>query len=334
MPELRRDPIIGRWVIIAKERGRRPTDFIIAEEPVRGGFCPLCEGNEHTTPHEVLAYGRSHFAPDTPGWSLRVVPNKFPALVIEGDLGKEGEGIYDKMNGIGAHEVIIETPRHDDVLHQMPVTQIKLILMSYRDRMLDLMRDMRFRYIIVFKNFKRAAGASLEHSHSQLIALPIVPYLIQEEINSCLRYFDYKERCVFCDIIRQELATGSRIVCENSNFITICPFAPRSPFEMWLLPKRHISTYTDLDDSMLDSLAQIFSETMKRLNAAIPNVPYNYMLHTSPLKQLNIEHYHWHIEIMPKTTMVAGFEWGTGFYINTTPPEEAAKFLREVRLLV
>ncbi len=332
MPELRRDPIIGRWVIIAKERGKRPYDFVIEKDKTKGGFCPLCPGNEHTTPPEVLAYGRPTYSPDGPGWTIRVVPNKFPALIIEGDLDKRGEGIYDKMNGIGAHEVIIDTPKHDETIPMMSHDHLIQVFWAYRDRMVDLAKDPRFRYIMIFKNFGRAAGASLEHSHAQLIALPIVPHRIQEEIQGCLRYFEYKERCAFCDIIRQESSQNARIACENSEFITICPFAPRAPFEMWVMPKRHQSSYVFMDDSQFHSLTDLFLETMQRLNKALPNVPYNYMLHTAPTNNLSIDHYHWHIEIMPKVTMIAGFEWGTGFYINPTPPEESAQFLREISL--
>ncbi len=328
MPELRRDPIIGRWVIIASERGKRPYDFIIEKEKTKGGFCPLCPGHEHTTPPEVLAYGRPNHDPNGPEWQLRVVPNKFPALIIEGELDKRGEGIYDKMNGIGAHEVIVETPNHHEPLSALPVEQLTLVFRAYKDRIIDLARDMRFKYIIVFKNFGKAAGASLEHSHSQLIALPIVPQIIQEELDGCLRYFDYKERCVFCDIIRQERSQDMRLVDENEDFITICPFAPRSPFEMWVLPKRHQSRFISMDDQQLFQLAKLFSSTMKKLDRVLPNVPYNFMLHTAPLRDSHLEHYHWHIEIMPKVSTVAGFEWGTGFHINTVPPEEAASILK------
>ncbi len=330
MPELRRDPIIGRWVIIAKERGKRPSDFVIEREATRGGFCPLCPGNEGSTPPEVLAYGREGGRPNTPGWSLRVVPNKFPALVIEGELDKRGEGIYDKMNGIGAHEVIVETPDHGQIQPEMTQEQLSLIFQAYGARIEDLSRDLRFLYIIVFKNQGGAAGASLEHSHSQLIALPIIPHRIQEELAGCQRYFEYKERCVFCDIIRQERSQNIRVVCENSHFITICPFAPRAPFEMWILPKRHHSSYLAMDHHELSSLAALFQETMRRLYKAIPGVPYNYVLHTAPLRSEELEYYHWHLEIMPKLTKIAGFEWGSGFYINPTPPEEAARFLRNL----
>lgn len=332
MPELRKDPIVGRWVIISKERGKRPSDFVVEQEITKGGFCPLCPGHENTTPREVLAYGRNSGQPNTQGWTLRVVPNKYPALMIEGELDKEGEGVFDKMNGVGAHEVIIETPNHEETLSDLPPDRLVQVLWSYRDRIVDLARDARFRYVMIFKNYGRAAGASLEHSHSQLIALPVVPELVCEELQGAKTYYKYKERCVFCDIIRQELNQGTRLVCENGDFLTITPYAPRSPFEMWILPKRHRSSYIDMADSDFYQLAQIFSETLRRLNGAIPHVPYNYVLHTTPLKEGPLDHYHWHFEIMPKLTMIAGFEWGTGFYINPCPPEDSAKFLRELTL--
>ncbi len=329
MPELRKDPILGRWIIIAKERGARPTDFIIQRNATKGGFCPLCPGNESTTPPEVLAYGRPHPEPNTPGWTVRVVPNKYPALVIEGDLDKEGEGIYDKMNGIGAHEVIIESPRHDEVFTYLPLDHLVQVLYAYRDRIVDLGKDPRFRYVMVFKNFGQAAGASLEHSHSQLIALPILPRMIVSELDGALAYYRYKERCIFCDIVRQELKDEIRVVCRNDHFVTITPYAPRAPFEMWILPLGHNSSYIDMAPELYHSLAAIFSESMRRLDACLPDVPYNFVLHTAPLRSPALEHYHWHFEIMPKLTSIAGFEWGSGFYINPTPPEEAARYLRE-----
>ncbi|WP_022852559.1 galactose-1-phosphate uridylyltransferase [Thermodesulfatator atlanticus] len=333
MPELRRDPIVGRWVIIAKERAKRPHDFIVPEEKVKGGFCPLCPGHEYTTPPEVLAYGRPPGAPpNSPGWTLRVVPNKFPALRIEGDLWKEGEGLYDKMNGVGAHEVIIETPHHHETLSTMPPDRLVQVFWAYRDRMVDLSRDPRFRYVIIFKNHGRAAGASLEHAHSQLIALPIVPLLVSQELKGAKIHYDYKERCIFCDIIRQELQTGNRVICENHEFVAICAFAPRQPFEMWILPKRHHSDFRTIDDAQFRALADIFSEVLRRLEAAIPRCPYNFVLHTAPLREPYLEHYHWHFEILPKLTQIAGFEWGTGFYITPTAPEDAARFLREINL--
>jgi UDPglucose--hexose-1-phosphate uridylyltransferase len=332
MPELRKDPVLGRWIIIATERGKRPTDFIISEPSSKGGFCPLCPGNEKTTPNEVLSYGPEGRRPNTPGWDLRVVPNKYPALVIEGDLKKEGEGLYDKMNGIGAHEVLVETPNHNEFFTSLPPARMVKIFMAFRDRLLDLKKDKRFKYVMIFKNHGRAAGASLEHSHSQLVALPILPRMVVSELAGALSYYQYKERCVYCDIIRQELQGRERLVCENEHFIVITPYAPRSPFEMWVLPKQHSSKYSTESSAMLLSLSEIFSEAMRRLEVCIPNVPYNFVLHTSPLRSPELKHYHYHFEIMPKLTNMAGFEWGSGFYINPTPPEDAAKFLREAKI--
>ncbi|MDA3970072.1 MAG: galactose-1-phosphate uridylyltransferase [Desulfobulbaceae bacterium] len=332
MPELRKDPVLGRWIIIATERGKRPTDFIISEPSTKGGFCPLCPGNEKTTPNEVLSYGPEGRRPNTPGWDLRVVPNKYPALVIEGDLKKEGEGLYDKMNGIGAHEVLVETPNHNEFFSSLPPARMVKIFTAFRDRLLDLKKDKRFKYVMIFKNHGRAAGASLEHSHSQLVALPILPRMVVSELAGALSYYQYKERCVYCDIIRQELQGRERLVCENEHFIVITPYAPRSPFEMWVLPKQHSSKYSTESSAMLLSLSEIFSEAMRRLEVCIPNVPYNFVLHTSPLRSPELKHYHYHFEIMPKLTNMAGFEWGSGFYINPTPPEDAAKFLREAKI--
>jgi UDPglucose--hexose-1-phosphate uridylyltransferase len=332
MPELRKDPILGRWIIISKERGKRPTDFIVEKTSTKSGFCPLCPGNEKTTPPEVLRYGNQSHAPNSPGWTLRVVPNKYPALVIEGELGKVGEGLYDKMNGIGAHEVIIETPNHEEGFSDLSIENMVHVLFAYRDRIIDLAHDSRFQYVMVFKNHGKAAGASLEHSHSQLVALPILPRMIVSELEGSNAYYRYKERCIFCDIIHQELRDKTRLVCENEQFLVIAPFAPRSPFEMWILPKHHNSSYISLDEYSYRLLANVFSECLKRLNACIPNAPYNFVLHTAPLRSQPLDYFHWHFEIVPKLTQIAGFEWGSGFYINPTPPEDAAKYLRDVKL--
>ena len=330
MPELRKDPIHGRWVIISTERGRRPSDFITEERRSVGGFCPLCEGNEDRTPPEIIAFRNNGTPPNSPGWTLRVVPNKFPALRIEGDLDREGEGIYDKMNGIGAHEVVIETPRHSETLVTLPLKGVENVLWAYRSRIIDLKRDQRLRYVLVFKNHGISAGASLEHSHSQIIALPIIPRRVAEEIEGAKVYFQYKDRCVFCDIIRQELQQKKRIVSENKSFLSIAPFASRFPFETWILPKTHYPSFENMESSLYEQAAQILSDTLQRMNRVLSDPPYNYIIHTSSL-ELDNDHYHWHFEIMPKLTKVAGFEWGTGFYINPTPPEEAAEYMREAK---
>jgi UDPglucose--hexose-1-phosphate uridylyltransferase len=331
MPELRKDPIYGRWVIIATERSRRPSDFTPEERRPIGGFCPLCEGNEDRTPPEVLALRDNGAPPNSPGWSLRVVPNKFPALRIEGELDREGEGIYDKMNGIGAHEVVIETPQHSETLSTLPLKGVEKVLWAYRERMVDLRRDQRLRHVLVFKNYGSAAGASLEHSHSQIIALPIVPTRVREEVEGSKNYFLYKDRCVYCDIVRQELRQRSRVIAENSGFVSIAPFASRFPFETWILPKIHQPSYEQMEVLLYGQAAEILSDTLRRLSQVLDDPPYNYIIHTSSYPEQDRDYYHWHIEIMPKLTKVAGFEWGTGFYINPTPPEEAAEYLREVR---
>ncbi len=331
MPELRKDPITGRWVIISLERGKRPADFQDQRAKKRGGFCPFCAGNERTTPEEILAY-REGGQRNGPGWRLRVVPNKFPALQIEGDLNKQGEGIFDKMNGIGAHEVIIESPDHNATLAGLPTKAVEEVLWAFRDRMEDLKKDRRFQYTLVFKNEGLAAGATLEHGHSQLIALPVVPIQVQEELDGCKRHFDLKERCIYCDIIRQELHTGGRVVQETQHFIALAPYAPRFPFETWILPKKHISCYGCSSRDDFRDLAGLLQDVLRRLDRALSFPPYNFVIHTSPFKEEINDYYHWHIELMPKLTNSAGFEWGSGFHINPTPPEEAAGFLREIRL--
>ncbi|MCP4632772.1 MAG: galactose-1-phosphate uridylyltransferase [candidate division Zixibacteria bacterium] len=332
MPELRKDPIIGRWVIISTERGKRPSDFGVSPEKTGSKLCPFCPGNESATPPEITAFRAKNMKPDTPGWTLRVIPNKFPALRIEGDLNRRGHGIFDMMNGVGAHEVIIETPDHYVDLPYLDDKSARDIIWAYRMRLLDLKKDPRFQYIMIFKNYGEAAGASLEHAHSQLIATPIVPKRVSEELEGATRYYAFKERCIFCDIINQEIDDGERVVSLNENFIALEPYAPRLPFETWILPTKHYSSLEEIPESALDDLASLLRETLKRLSISLNNAPYNYILHTRPVDNNGKKEYHWHIEIMPKLTKVAGFEWGTGFYINPTAPEDAAKYLRDVDL--
>lgn len=329
MPELRRDPIIGRWVIISNERGKRPTDFGKEEISKTDKGCPFCPGNEKMTPPEILAYGAPGRPRDSRDWQVRVIPNKYPALAIEGSINRQGDGMYDKMNGLGAHEVIIESPDHFNGIADMSDKQVEDILWSYRERMMDLKRDVRFEYILIFKNHGSPAGATLAHPHSQLIATPIVPKRVREEVNGAKNYYEYKERCGFCDIIRQEMKTGERVVAENDSFIALAPFASRFPFEVWVLPKVHDSEYESIQRQDTANLARLMKNVMGKIGRVLGSPPYNYLIHAAPLKEPRLPHYHWHIEIIPKLTKVAGFEWGTGFYINPVAPEEAAKFLRE-----
>ena len=329
MPDLRKDPITGRWVIIATDRAKRPSDFVRESPKPPAGFCPFCYGNELKTPPEILVYRSDGAGPNTPGWTVRVVPNKFPALGIEGDLGRKGEGLFDKMNGIGAHEVVIETPDHEATIGSLPVKNVEDVVWAFRDRVLDLKKDRRFRYVLIFKNHGEPAGASLEHPHTQLIALPIVPKRVQEEVDGSRQYFSIKERCIFCDVIHQELESGIRVVEENSDFLTLEPYAPRFPFETWILPKKHESHFENCQSTIYQNLAKALKSLVSRMEKVLEAPAYNMVIHTSPLRESSNDYYHWHVELMPRLTRVAGFEWGTGFYINPTPPEEAANFLRD-----
>jgi UDPglucose--hexose-1-phosphate uridylyltransferase len=334
MPELRKDPVIGRWVIISSERKKRPMDTGVPKEikPVEGKMCPFDPGNEGLTPKEIMAYRKDGSAPNTKGWEVRVVPNKFPALMIEGELTREGDGIYDRLTGIGAHEVIIETPNHHFTFSDLTEAQKEDVFWAYRDRMVDLKKDHRFRYVLIFKNHGESAGASLEHSHSQLIALPIIPRNVVEEMDGAKQYYGYKERCIFCDIVKQELQQKIRVVCETGGFIAIEPFAPRFPFETWILPKTHDSHFEDAQKNEVVDLARIFHEVFKRIDKVLNKPHYNWILHSSPFNGDGGHFFHWHFEIMPRLTYVAGFERGSGFYINPTPPEEAAQYLREAEI--
>jgi UDPglucose--hexose-1-phosphate uridylyltransferase len=329
MPELRKDPVVGRWVIISTERARRPSDF--AGEPVRphSTDCVFCPGHEDKTPPEILAGRPPDSRANTPGWTHRVVPNKFPALRIEGDLDPTGEGPFDRMTGVGAHEVVIETPEHTGSLAAMPVESLAEVLLAFRERMMDLKKDSRFQYILIFKNHGEAAGASLEHPHSQLIATPIIPIMVSEELKGAAEYYGMKERCVWCDVVRQERRDRRRVIMEASGFVALAPFAPRFPFETWILPTRHRSAFEETGIEELRGLAEVLGGFLRRLDRVLQRPPYNFMLHTAPLRDGPLDHFHWHLEIIPKLTNVAGYEWGSGFFINPTPPEDAAAALRE-----
>ncbi|MCK5833578.1 galactose-1-phosphate uridylyltransferase [bacterium] len=342
MSELRHDPVQKRWVIVAIERARRPTDF--KKDPSNGhvpSVCPFCEGNEDKTPPEITAIRPSGTEANSPGWKIRVIPNKFPALAVEGDLGRRGLGIFDVMNGVGAHEVIIESPDHTLHMGDMPIEHLFKICKIYRDRISDLHKDNRLRYVLIFKNHGKTAGASLAHPHTQLIATPITPRTIAAELDSAREHYLNKERCLFCDIMNQELAMQERIVLTTDQFVVLEPYASRFPFETWIMPRIHSHDYTQTTDEVLMDFATVLGETLRRIKVALDDPPYNFVLHTSPNSVLRPgkEHYwktlpydwHWHLEIIPRLTKVAGFEWGTGFYINPTPPEVAAEYLRSLQ---
>lgn len=330
MSELRRDPIGGRWVIVDTDHPCKPEEFEHEPHTWRGGSCPFCYGNESSTPPEIEVIRDPHTPPNTPGWRVRVVSNKFPALQIEGELDRRGLGIYDMSNGIGAHEVLIETPYHNKDIPDLLDKEVEDILSMSCRRMLDLARDKRFKYILLFKNYGPAAGASLEHPHIQIIALPMVPKNVAEEIKGAQDYFNYRERCVFCDIIKQEIQEKERVLVENRNFIAFCPFVSRFPFEVWIAPKKHQSYFCHVRQEEIPDLAAALKEVLVKIKKVFASPAYNFIVHSAPLTSDDgVEYYHWHIELMPKLTRVAGFEWGSGFYIVPTPPELAAKYLKE-----
>ncbi|MFH1380844.1 MAG: galactose-1-phosphate uridylyltransferase [Candidatus Omnitrophota bacterium] len=328
MSQLRRDPITGRWIIVNFEKNVEPGDFLF-EKIVKNNdskACPFCPGNEHLTPPEIVAHRK--IGPQNSGdWTIRVVPNKYPALESLGTLDKRAVGVFDKMQGVGAHEVIIDIPDHMQDIADIQDDQAEEVIWSYLGRSTDLGKDPRFKYVLIFRNYGRSAGASLEHPHSQLIALPIVPKRVNEELHCALEYYNYKERCVFCDIVDQELNDKERIVEENEFFISFCPFVSRFPYEVWIMPKKHQSHFTSLKKDAVRPLGEILRNTMKKLKKLLNDPPYNYIIHTSPINGFEKKYYHWHIEIMPKLIDGAGFEWGSGFYVNPVAPEIAAKNL-------
>ena len=340
--QYRYDVLQKRWVIIASERGRRPQDFGMPKESSEPAFCPLCAGHEDKTPPEILAIRDHGGRQNGPSWKVRVVPNKFPALRIEGAADREADGIYDRMNGIGAHEVVIETPDHRSPMSVREVDEIALMLRVYRERLADLMRDSRLKYILIFKNSGTAAGATLSHPHSQIIATTVTPLIVALELNACRTHHHLKERCLICDIIKQEIASRDRLVTIDDRFVAFCPYASRFPFEIFIAPRVHHHDFSRTSDHDLKVLAGFLRDILGRFREALEDPPFNYILHSAPNANVHprrahywdtIEFdYHWHLELFPRLTRVAGFEWGSGFYINPTPPEDAAKYLREIQI--
>ncbi len=336
MSQMRKDPITGRWVIFSDARTKRAGDYSSTKEELSkvpyDEDCPFCAGNEEFSQPEIYRYQATGA-----GWDIRCVPNRYPALQVEGELNKRPDGIYDHMNGIGAHEIIIETPRHDLQLAELPTHLFAEVLNTYRLRIQDLQNDKRLRYMLVFKNHGKAAGQRIPHSHSQLIALPFVPSRVEREIENCWRHFQARDRFLFDDILWQELRDGSRIVDENEHFVAMCPYAARFPFEIWIMPKRHCAYFEQTSPELMPDLASTFRNSLQMLNAALEHPAYNFVLHTAPLNlDSHIQHkaqtYHWHFELIPKVTRIAGFEWGSGCYINPTLPEESASFLRRMNI--
>lgn len=339
MSQLRQDVVSGRWVIIASERSKRPDDFRPAASAEKkngpGAFCPFCEGNESKTPAEVAAL-RGASAADTPGWRVRVVPNKFPALTPGTAPAEPAPGLFPAMPGVGVHEVVIENPRHELELADLELDHVADVLRVLQGRVRTIEHEHHLQYVQVFKNKGKEAGASLSHPHSQIVATPIVAKRIKEEVFGAERLFRAGGECVFCRMLREDAAGGERLVHENDGFRVIAPFASRFPFEMALFPMRHGPFFTEIGDGDIEGLAEALRSTLRRLKTALSDPPYNLVLHMGPNPDFRTRawpdlrrSYHWHFEVFPILTRVAGFEWGTGFYINPVPPETAAGFLRD-----
>jgi len=337
LSEFRWDPLKATWVITANHRAREPRDFFLDRQKIQTTACPFCPGHEAKTPAEVFALRNPGLPANGPGWQVRVVPNKFPLLRIEGELTRRPEGLYERMSGIGAHEVVIETPDHERAMADLSAAEITLVLQAYRARLLDLRRDQRFRYLQVFKNHGFEAGAPLPHAHSQIMAVPITPPTTKTELNACRNYFRDHERCLICDLAAQELADGRRVVLDDGQFLVVAPYASCFPFELRLLPRRHAHDFALQEDAELAACATALRNILRRLRILLRDPPFNFILHTAPPLQprpgrpdywTSLPYdYHWHIELVPRLSRIAGFEWGSGFFINLMPPEDAARFL-------
>ena len=323
MPEIRKDPVFGRWVIIASERSLRPNEFRSGS----GHECPFCSGHEELTPPTIFSLPRPEG-----GWRLRVVRNKYPALTDGGSSENRREGIYDRMDGLGLHEVVIETPEHGQRLEAMPDGAVADVLRTFVLRVRELKKDPGIKYVMIFKNHGRNAGASLLHPHSQIVAMPMAPLRVMQEIEGARQYRAERGTCVFCDIAREEAALKKRVVAESAGFLAVTPYASRFSFETWILPRAHASHFESLGEGEALELAGVLKAALGKLYATLGSeLSYNLIFHTAPVQEPESAHYHWHIDIMPKLTHVAGFEWGTGFYINTVSPEDAADMLNSGR---
>lgn len=337
-PQYRRDPVTGRWVIIAPIRSLRPLTLAHSKPHARIGIghahCPLCEGAEANTPNEVYAIRDPGSTPNGPGWQLRVVPNKFPAVHPLGEPAflSEGAGdLFDSLPGFGEHELLIECPRHEVTPTALTDVEMTRVLTAYRERLVALGQNPLYEYATIFKNIGAEAGASLAHLHSQIIATPVVPEGVRIELEMSRAYYDRRRRCVFCDILKAESGEPIRVVAETASFIAVCPFAPRFAYETWVLPKFHDSRYEALTNEQLAELAGLWKQTLGKLDTVLAEPAMNYYLHTSPLRSDNRRYYHWHFEIVPRIARQAGFEWGSGCFINAVAPEKAAADLRAAK---
>ena len=338
MSQMRKDVFTGRWVIMAETAVVQPSDFHFTRFGAEATFCPFCETNEASTPPEVFAIRKPGSSVNSPGWSVRVVPNVAPRLRIEGDLGRRAEGFHDLMNGVGAHEIIIETPRHDCSLHELEIHEIADVIRAYVARIVDLEGDKRMRYVLIFKNHGEQAGAhTISHSISQLMGLSVTPRHVKTKLMVARDYFATKERCLYCDVLQQELKERKRVIAENEDFLAFAPFASRFPFEMAVFPKSHNSAFRRISPGQVECLARILRDTLQKLDHTLGGPPYNLSLQDRPFLRPRAgywntieDDFHWHLEVLPQIVRISGFEWASGFFYNPVPPEVAARCLMPV----
>jgi len=329
MPEMRRDPVNGRWVIIAPDRADRPHDF--HHRPAEGNAappCPFCPGNETETPPEIIALRPAGSPADGPDWRARLVPNRYPALRLEGEAAENGGGLRRRMPAAGSHEVLIETPNHEEGLAEMSAGHIADMLRICRNRCSALLDDPRIRHVMLFKNHGARAGASLSHSHSQIVALPVVPKHVLEELTGAVRHQRETGRCLYCRMIEEEERLGERVVQQRERFAALAAFAPRKPYETWIIPRRHEARFETATDDELHELGGLLKSLLGRMNDLLHRPPFNLVLHSAPREDGHRESFHWHLELLPEFTWIAGFEWGAGVYISHVSPERAAAQLR------
>lgn len=333
MPELRKDLIRDKWVVIATDRALKPNDFPInkigMQDAEFNGFCPFCEGNESFTPDEIAACRSDQSQPNSSGWKVRTVPNKFSAFQLEGVLEKTETGIYSRYNGLGEHEVVVETPVHGIDLHQYSQASIEMIINMLKTRYNALCQDERIKYIHIYKNQGLFAGASLGHSHSQIVGLPIVP----DENGGIIKYYNQTGRCLLCDIIEQEEKSRQRIIHATDNFLLVCPYASRFSYETCIIPRLHTAHFGEINDEQIGELAKLLKNFVAGMIKCLNNPSYNLVIVTAPVNVTGAtDAHHWYIEISPRLIVTAGLEIGTGFYVNPAAPEVSAGMLREYLL--
>ena len=330
MSEVRLNPITREWVIIAKEKGKKPEDFIIVKEnrkpPEFLKTCPFCPGNETVTPKETFKIC------DEKGWKIRVVPNKFAMLSNEGERARSHTGLHKNVNGVGTHEVIIETPIHNLTTATMPLEQLKEVIQVYKDRFLEIYRDQRVDHVILFKNSGAASGTTIEHPHSQVVGIPVMPLHIRSRIENAMRFFDDTGECLMCRMIKDELNEGTRIVMDTKHFTALVPYAALSPFHTWIFPKKHSGFFADMQSDEIWDIASNLKSIMARLYHGLNNPDFNCVVMSGNPSDVNSGFIHWYLSIVPRVATASGFELGSGMYINSLIPEKAAEYLRNVKI--